>query len=58
MAIDAVVYRAKIDNRLCEVKMTISSVEYGFGQLERTQTGCSQKAIMCHRQSNDILAEL
>ena len=45
-ALDAVVYRAKIDNKLCDVKMILSSVEYGFSQLLCTQSDCSEKAIM------------
>ena len=58
MALDAVVYRAKIDNKLCNVKMIISSVKYGFGQLKCIRSGCSEKAIMCHKRNNDIPADL
>ena len=57
-ALDAVVYRAKIDNKLCDVKMILSSVEYGFNQLLCTQSDCSAKAIMWHKLSNDTPAEL
>ena len=39
MALDAIVYRAKIDNKLCDVKMIKSSVEYGFSQLKCSQSG-------------------
>ena len=58
MALDAIVYRAKIDSKLCDVKMITSSVEYGFNQLKCTQSCCSEKAIMCYKRSNDIPAEL
>ena len=57
-ALDAIVYRAKIDNKLCDVKMILSSVEYGFNQLMCTQSDCSEKAIMWHKRSNDTPAEL
>ena len=57
-ALDAVVYRAKIDNKLCDVKMILSSVEYGFSQLFCTQPDCSEKAIMWHKSSNDTPAGL
>ena len=46
MALDAIVYRAKIDNKLCDVKMILSSVEYGFRLLMCTQSDCSENAIM------------
>ena len=57
-ALDAVVYRAKIDNKLCNVKVIQSSVEYGFSQLLCSQPDCSEKAIMWHKRSNDTPAEL
>ena len=57
-ALDAIVYRAKIDNKLCDVKMILLSVEYGFSQLLCTQSACSEKAKMWHKHSNDIPAEL
>ena len=31
---DAVVYHAKIDNKLCDIKSIISKVEHGFSQLK------------------------
>ena len=58
MALDAIIYHAKIDNKLCDVKMIISSVEDGFNQLKCTQSGCSLKAIMCQKQNNDTPAKL
>ena len=58
MALDAIVYQAKINNNLCDVKKIISSVEYGFNQLKCTQSCCSEKGIMCHKRSNDISAEI
>ena len=58
MALDAIVYRAKIDNKLCDVKMIKSSVEYGFSQLKCSQSGWSEKAVMCHKLSNEIPAKL
>ena len=57
-ALDAIVYRAKIDNKLCDVKMILSSVEYGFNQLMCTQSDCSENAIMWHKRINDTPAEL
>ena len=56
--LDATVYNAKIDNKLCDVKMMQSSVKYGFSKLLCTQSGCSEKAIMWHKLSTDTLAEL
>ena len=56
--LDATVYNAKFDNKLCDVKMILSSVEYGFSQLLCTQSDCSEKAIMWHKLSNDTPAEL
>ena len=38
-ALDAIVYRAKIDNRLCDVKKIISNVKDGFDLLVCTQPG-------------------
>ena len=58
MALDAIVYQAKINNNLCDVKKIISSVEYGFNQLKCTQSYCSEKGIMCHKRNNDISAEI
>ena len=55
---DAVVYRAKIDNNLWDVKMILSSVEYGFNQLMCNQSDCSEKAIMWYKHKNDTPAEL
>ena len=57
-ALDAIVYRAKIDNKLCDVKMILSSVEYGFSQLLCTQCSCYENAIMWHKNNNDNPAEL
>ena len=57
-AFDAVVYRAKIDNKLCDVKMILSNVKYGFNQLMCTQSDCSKKAIMWYKRKNDTPAEL
>ena len=57
-ALDAVVYSAKIDNKLWDVKLILASVEYGFSQLLCTQSGCSENAIMWHKHSNDTPAEL
>ena len=57
-ALDAIVYRAKIDNKLWDVKMILSNVEYGFNQLLCTQSDCSEKAIMWLKRSKDTLAEL
>ena len=57
-ALDAVVYHAKIDNKLWDVKMIISSVEYGFSQLICSQSDCPEKAIMWHKRSNDTPAVL
>ena len=58
MALDAIVYRAKIDNKLCDVKMILSSVEYGFRLLMCTQSDCSENAIMWYKSKNDTPAEL
>ena len=57
-ALDAVVYSAKINNKLWDVKMILSSVEYGFNQLICTQSDCSEKAIMWHKHSIDTPAKL
>ena len=57
-AFDAVVYRAKFDNKLCDVKMILSSVEYGFNKLMCIQSDCSEKAIMWYKRKNDTPAEL
>ena len=57
-ALDAIVYRAKIDNKLCDVKTIISRIEYGFDQLKCSQSDCFEKAIMCHKWSNDNPAKL
>ena len=56
--LDAIVYNAKIDNKLCDVKMIISSIEKGFNNLVCTQAGCIQKAVMWHKLNNDTPAEL
>ena len=58
MALDAIVYRAKIDNKFCDVKKVILNLENGFSQLKCTQSGCSEKAVMWHKLSNDIPAKL
>ena len=58
MAFDAIVYRAKIDNKFCDIKKVILNLENGFSQLKCTQSGCSEKAIICHKLSNDIPAKL
>ena len=44
---DAVVYHAKIDNKLCDIKSIISKVEHGFSQLKWIKCRCS--AIMCYK---------
>ena len=56
-ALDAVVYRAKFNNKLCDVKMILSSVEFGFSQLMCTQSGWSEKAIMWNKSTDDSLAQ-
>ena len=56
--LDATVYNAKIDNKLCDVKMIISSIKKGFNNLVCTQVGCIHKAVMWHKLSNDTPAEL
>ena len=58
MALDAIFYRAKIDNKFCNVKTIISNVKDGFSQLKCTQSGCSEKVAMWHKLSNDIPAKL
>ena len=58
MALDAIVYHVKIDKKLCDIKKITSSVKYGFSQLKCTQPGCFKKAVMCHKRSVDIPAEL
>ena len=56
--LDAVVYGAKIDNKYCDFKMIISSIEYGFEQLKCSYTECSEMATMCYKRNNDTSAEL
>ena len=56
--LDATVYNAKIDNKLCDVKMIISSIKKGFNNLVCTQVGCIHKAVMIHKISIDAPAEL
>ena len=56
--LDATVYNAKIDNKLCDVKMIISNIRKGCDSLKCTQVDCIQKAVMLHKLSKDTPAEL
>ena len=57
-ALDAIVYRVKITNQLCDVKEIIGNLKDGFSQLTCTQHGCSDKAIVALKIDEDSPAEL
>ena len=56
--LDATVYNVKINNKLCDVKMIISSIKKGFNNLVCTQAGCNQKAVKRDKLNNDAQIEL
>ena len=57
-ALDAIVYTAKIDNKLCNIKEIIENIETGFGNLKCTQDNCGETATMCLKFNKDTPAEL
>ena len=57
-ALDAIVYTAKIDNKLCNIKEIIENIETAFGTLKCTQDNCSETATMCLKFGKDTPAEL
>ena len=56
--LNAIVYKAKFDNKLCDIKMVMSHVKNGFEQLICIQPSCSEKAYMLIKQDEDTPAEL
>ena len=57
-ALDAIVYRVKITNQLCNVKEIIVNLEHGYNKLTCTQHECSDKAIAGLKINEDSPAEL
>ena len=56
--LDATVYKANIDNKLCDVKIIMLTLENGFSQLRWSQHFWDEKAAMCIKSNNDAQAEL
>ena len=53
--LNAVVYHAKITNKLCDMKEVIENVEDIYEQFSWTQNCCGNKAISCLKQEESSL---
>ena len=56
--LDAIVYKAKIDNKICNFNEIIEGIEFGFNKLKCSQPRWNNKAVTCLKANEDDIAEL
>ena len=56
--LDAIVYKAKIDNKICNFNKIIEGIKLGYDKLKCTQPKWNKKAVMYLKADEDGLADL